>query len=173
MRPSLFGGGARQLSRWIIAATALLALLFVAATAAVILTLHKSLVEDEKSDLRNLALILAEETDRSFQSVEMAQRTLLNDIDRFKITTPDAFNFHMASKEVRIVLRNNIAALPHISELGIGAVDGSLVNSTATIVASADGPLSSNAADAFRSNPQLRVMVTRPVRIPASDAYRI
>lgn len=171
MHPSLFGGGARQLSRWIIAATAILALLFMAATAAVVLTLHNSLVEHEKSDLRNLALVLAEETDRSFQSVEMAQRALLNDIERFKITTPDAFNFHMASKDVRTVLRNNIAALPHISELGIGAVDGNLVNTTATIVASANGPLSSNAAEAFRSNAQLRVAVTRPVRIPASDSF--
>ncbi len=147
-----------------------MALLFIAATAAVILTLHKSLVEHEKSDLRNLALLLSEETDRSFQSVEMAQRALLNDIERFKITTPEAFNFYMASKDVRTVLRNNIAALPHISELGIGSVDGNVVNSTAMMASSA-GPLSSNAADAFRSNPQLRVAVTRPVRIPASDSF--
>lgn len=168
--PSLFSGGARRLSRWIIVATALLALLFVAATAAVVLTLRNSLVEHEKADLRNLALILAEETDRSFQSVEMAQRALRNDIDRFGITTPDGFNFHMASKEVRAVLRNNIAALPHISELGIGSVDGSLVNTTATIVASASGPLSASAVDAFRSDSGLKVAVTRPARIPASDA---
>lgn len=171
LRPSLFRGSARQLSRWIIVASVLLALLFVAATAAVILTLHASLVDHEKSDLRNLAMILSEETDRSFQSVEMAQRALLSDIERFKITTSEAFNFHMASKEVRAVLRNNIAALPHISELGIGAIDGSLVNTTAMIVASANGPLSLNAADAFRSNSQLTVAVTRPARIPASDSF--
>ncbi len=67
-------------------------------------------------------------------------------------------------------LKNNVAALPHISELGIGDVDGEMINTTAMIIASLNGPLSSSAVKAFRADPQLKVAVTRPARIPASDA---
>lgn len=168
VRRSLFKGSAWRISRWIIIATTFLALLFVGATAAVVLTLRHRLVEHEKADLRNLAQVLAQELDRSFQSVELARQTLSVDIARLELSNPHDFNLHMSSEDVQETLKSNVAALPHISELGIAGTEGEFVNSTESTTRSANSFLNTDAASRFRSAPDLKAAVGQPAKAPAT-----
>lgn len=168
VRRSLFRGSAWRISRWIIIATILLALLFVGATAAVVVTLRHRLVEHEKADLRNMAMVLAHETDRTFQSVELAHQALSVDIAQLGISNPHDFNLHMSSEDVRDTLKSSIAALPHFSELGIAGTEGEFVNSTSAAATSAHRFLNTDAASRFRSNLDLKVAVSTPVKTPAT-----
>jgi diguanylate cyclase (GGDEF)-like protein len=85
-------------------------------------------LSDSMRELQNLSLVLAEETDRAFQSMELVQVGLIDHFREMGIDTPEKFDRALASVEVRQDLQRRIASLPQISAIALVGNNGYLVN---------------------------------------------
>jgi diguanylate cyclase (GGDEF)-like protein len=78
-------------------------------------------------ELKNLSLVLAEETDRAFQSMELVQLGLTQQLREQGIDTAEKFDRELVSQQVQRDLQSRIAGLPQISALGLVTRDGRMI----------------------------------------------
>jgi diguanylate cyclase (GGDEF)-like protein/PAS domain S-box-containing protein len=90
-------------------------------------------LDDAGRELKNLSLLLAEETDRAFQSVELVQLGLIEHLHQQGVDTAEKFDRQAGSLETHFDLQHRIAALPHISALGLVNARGKLVNLSSSL----------------------------------------
>jgi hypothetical protein len=93
-------------------------------------TLRQQDIDDTAREMKNLALILAEETDRSFQAAELVQLGLIEHLRELGIDSPERFERHMASLDVHRDLKGRIAGVSHIAALALVDRQGNLINFT-------------------------------------------
>jgi diguanylate cyclase (GGDEF)-like protein/PAS domain S-box-containing protein len=93
-------------------------------------TLRQQDIDDTAREMKNLALILAEETDRSFQAAELVQLGLIEHLRELGIDSPAKFEQEMASLDVHRDLKGRIAGVSHIAALALIDRQGNLVNFT-------------------------------------------
>lgn len=79
-------------------------------------------------ELRNMALVLGEHTDRSLQSVEIAQSALIERMEAEGVATPEGYRAWAASREMHDLLRDRIRGLPQLDAMALVAEDGTLLN---------------------------------------------
>jgi diguanylate cyclase (GGDEF)-like protein len=79
-------------------------------------------------NLTNLSFILAEQTDASFQSVELVELGLIESMQHSGIDTPEKLVRQMASAEVHLNMRDRSGGLPHVEALVLLDRDGRLLN---------------------------------------------
>ena len=87
-------------------------------------------IRDESTDARNLANVLAEQTNRSIQSIDLLLNEIQVRIESLGITTPDAFRRLLRSKDTYAHLTERMAHLSQVSLIGLVDNNGQLVNST-------------------------------------------
>src|SRR5262252_8185593 len=85
---------------WLIACGLLLAAAVIAGTVAVLADLRGRALTASQRELRNTAVILAEQTDRAFQAVELMQSGLIERLHALGVETPGAFERIMAGHDV-------------------------------------------------------------------------
>lgn len=90
--------------------------------------LRHGLLAEAERDLKNLALILAEETDRSFTAAELVQLGLIEHMREIGIASAEAFENQMASREVHENLRDRIGGLPYADAMALIGVPGRMLN---------------------------------------------
>ena len=79
-------------------------------------------------ELKNLSLVLAEETDRAFQSMELVQLGLTQQLREQGIDTAEKFDHELVSQQVQRDLQSRVASLPQISALGLVTRDGRMIS---------------------------------------------
>src|SRR5260221_5078994 len=82
------------------AGAALLILVLLATNAAVILSLRESELQDQEIQLKNLALTLAEQADRTFQSVDLIVSGVAEEVAARSVTDGTSLVEKMSSYEV-------------------------------------------------------------------------
>ena len=87
-------------------------LVLAAGAALLVVSLRRNAIAESAKDLKNLALVLDEEIDRSFQTVQLAQNAMIEHMRELGIDTPEKFDSRMASLEVNQNLDDRIAGLP-------------------------------------------------------------
>jgi diguanylate cyclase (GGDEF)-like protein/PAS domain S-box-containing protein len=92
--------------------------------------LRRNDLADTQQELTNLALALAEETDRSFQAAELVQNSLIEHMRQIGVASPEAFENQMASREVYENLRDRISGLPDIDSMALTDVSGRVFNNS-------------------------------------------
>ena len=80
------------------------------------------------STLRSLALILADQAERAFEAVDLAQTSFMEMAQSEGITTAEAFSQHMSSLAVNHELTDHGRALPQLDVLGLVDADGRVIN---------------------------------------------
>uniref|UniRef100_Q07SC8 Sensory/regulatory protein RpfC n=1 Tax=Rhodopseudomonas palustris (strain BisA53) TaxID=316055 RepID=Q07SC8_RHOP5 len=95
-----------------------------------ILTLRQRAEQDTKKNLAKLALVISEETSRSFQSVDLTLRAILERIAEKNYATPAQLRNAMADQTVYDSLSEKASGLPQISNIAIFDADGVLVNNS-------------------------------------------
>src|SRR5580704_14137833 len=84
--------------------TALLILLLLTATAAVLLHLRKTELLDQEKQLKGLSLILEEQAERSFESVDLIISDVANEMPAEDVIDSVSFNRKLAGHDVYLLL---------------------------------------------------------------------
>jgi hypothetical protein len=112
--------------------TAILILVLLAGTATVLLHLRKTEVRDQENQLRNLSLILAEQAERSFESVDLVVLSVAERIAGGGVADEASLDQEMAGHDVYLLLREKISGVPQLAAVTVIDREGKLTNSSRT-----------------------------------------
>ncbi len=143
--------------------------LFLAATIAggtwaILADLRNRALGSAERELQNIVMVLAEQTDRTFQSIELVQKNLIDHVRDAAINSGEDYARLLSSHDVHLMLREKIAGLSYVGALTIIDARGKMVNFSRSWP-----PRGSDVSDrsyfaAFKSDPQLTSLVSEPVR---------
>ena len=160
----------RQVRR-LVAAAALVIATIVVAVGALLWNLRNDQIAGSEKDLESLVLVLSEQIDRTFQSIELLQRDIIERVDNLGISTPAGFAARLSDENTHRRLKDRIRALPHVDALVLSDPDGRLVNF------SRYWPLPEiNFAGEqvrFKSEANLVSFVAKPLRSPADGQWSL
>ena len=91
-------------------------------------TSRQMVIDDSIREMRNDALMLADQEDRLLQAVDVVQLGLIDHMRTIGIDQAETFRQTMGSRAVHINLRERIANLPYIAALSLSAQGGELLN---------------------------------------------
>src|SRR5580658_767938 len=80
---------------------------------------RQNVVDDAVREMRNVALLLADEEDRLLLSVDTVQLALIEHMRTAGIDSPEKFEQVMASREAHDDLRERIAGLPYVTGIAL------------------------------------------------------
>ena len=100
------------------------------AAAFAVWTLYETTFENAQRTLANVSLVLAEETARSFQSVDVMLAEMQQDIADMKIATPQALRLKLAGIDTHRYLELERSNLPQVEALAINDAAGKVLNSS-------------------------------------------
>jgi diguanylate cyclase (GGDEF)-like protein len=149
--------------RYLILSGVLLMATIVIITAIMVSNLRARALLNSERELKNTALILAEQLDRSFQSIELVQNSVLAKIRSRGIASSQDLTRQMSGRNVNDLLRASISGLAQLDAIALLNADGKLLNY------SHDWPIPAvNNADrdyfkALKSNAQLETFISEPV----------
>ena len=143
----------------------------IAATAGLLSNLYnRELVENERR-LESLALVLAEQIDRSFQSIELIQTAVIERMQSLGIASAEDLERQMSGYDTHQRLKDQISALPHINAIVLTDPQGKLINfSRSWPIPSVKVP-DQDPSEVFKSDPQLTSFVGKPLRSPATENW--
>ena len=114
--------------RLIVACSILLAVVIVVGAGFIISNLRGRAIADTERELRNIALVLAQQADHSFNAIELVQSNLIDRMDRMGIVSDAELQKQMSGYEMHLQLRDAINGLPHVESLAIVDARGKIVN---------------------------------------------
>ncbi len=112
----------------LIAVQITLALLVAVTVGVLVLQARERAMDEADRALRSLALILADQAERAFEAVDLAQTTFLEMVQSEGIATADAFRLRMSSQAVNRELTDHGLALPQLDVIGLVDADGKVIN---------------------------------------------
>jgi PAS domain S-box-containing protein len=119
---------ATRLIHLVAACSALLMCVIVAGTITIIINLRARAVAETQRELRNMALVLAEQIDRSFESVALVESGLVERMNRLNIVSADKLRSEMSGHDAHLMLKDMINGLPHIETLTVSDARGTIIN---------------------------------------------
>jgi diguanylate cyclase (GGDEF)-like protein/PAS domain S-box-containing protein len=180
--PSLSGDAARpsEASAWrvrsvsvLTACGLLLALTIALGTWAVLVELRNRALASAERELQNIVLVLAEQTDRAFQAIELVQKSVLDHVRDAAIASDKDYARLLSGYDAHLMLRDKIAGLSYVDAVSIIDARGKLINFSRFWP-----PRGFDASDrsyftALKSDPQLTSYVSEPVRNRANGSWTI
>jgi PAS domain S-box-containing protein len=98
----------------------------IAAAAGVILHLHAIAIENGTREMRNLSAVLAEQTARTLQGVELVLGSIEGELKRHPVNDRDSADAHAA----HAMLQDKIAGVPQIQQVSMIGADGRMLVSS-------------------------------------------
>jgi len=145
----------------------------IAATAGLLLNLRDRDLADGESDLSRLTLVLAEQIDQTFQSVELIQTAVVDRMQSLGIASAEDLKREMSGYDIHQRLKYQISALPYINAIVLTDAEGKLINfSRSWPVPNVIRP-EQDPTEAFKSDPQLNTFVGIPLRSPVTGNWVI
>jgi signal transduction histidine kinase len=135
--PKFFEGffsGQRPPTEWsrpvasVVTAGVLLIVLVIAGSTAFLASERTRELARSDHEITNLATILSEQTDRSFQALQTVQRGLVERMRLRGIDSEDQFVHDMSGRDVYELLRAQIRGLPYVNVISLIGADGKLIN---------------------------------------------
>ncbi|MDB5406676.1 MAG: Hpt sensor hybrid histidine kinase [Rhodospirillales bacterium] len=105
----------------------LMVLLF-GGSAALVMQVREHDLLREENDLRKLSLTLAEEADRSFQTVDLVLTSLVDRLTAAGVVDDASFDATLAGYDIHRLLRDKIDGIPQIDAVTLIDATGNLVN---------------------------------------------
>src|SRR5208282_5274985 len=81
--------------------------------------LHREQIADEMKDTHNLAVVLAEQTARAFQAVDLVLQETQAMVRAAGVTDPDQFQRQMGTEEVHRFLLGRLHSLPQADAISL------------------------------------------------------
>ena len=103
----------KRVIRLLVACSILLTCVVIAGTTVVITNLRARTLADTERELRTTALLLAEQTARSFEALALVESGLVQRMDKLGITSAAELRERMSGYDAHVMLRDTINGLPH------------------------------------------------------------
>ena len=114
--------------RYLILCGAMLIAAIVVGTAIMVGNLRNRALHESERELKNTALILSEQMDRTFQGVDLVQSSIIDAIQSLGITSSEDYARRMSSEDVHQMLKASTSGLPQIYAISLINADGRLIN---------------------------------------------
>jgi diguanylate cyclase (GGDEF)-like protein len=144
-----------------------------ATNVAVILHLRKSELLDQETQLRNLSLILAEQADRSFQSVDLVISSVAERVTAAGVTDGVSFDRAMAGEDIHLLLREKLSGIPQLDAVLVMSRDGKLINFSRFWPAPAVDISDRDYFRAMKADPALKTYVSEPIQTHVTGNWTI
>jgi signal transduction histidine kinase/DNA-binding NarL/FixJ family response regulator len=105
-------------------------LLTLCAAGVAIWTLYNATIADSERNLDTVSVILADETARSIQFVDLALQQEQDGFPKLGVTTPDQFRAVLGGIDTHLRLQERAKGLPQVSALAFSDANGVLINSS-------------------------------------------
>jgi hypothetical protein len=116
--------------KWLVICGILLIAATMLVTGALIIHFHDRDLDDGERELANVARILAEQTDRTFEGLALIHTSLIDRMKALRIDSSEDFESRMSGRDVHLMLQDKISGLPHVSALALIAADDRPINSS-------------------------------------------
>ena len=159
--------------RYLILCGVLLISAIVVSTAITVDSFRNRALVDSERELKNTALILAEQLDRSFQAVELVQSGVMEKIQSLGIASSEDYGRQMSGRDVHLMLKTSISGLVQVDAITLINADGKLLNF------SRYWPIPEvNVADrdyfkVLKSDAQMTSFISRPERNRGNGAWTV
>jgi diguanylate cyclase (GGDEF)-like protein/PAS domain S-box-containing protein len=128
---------------------------------------------DSEREVRNIALVLAEHTDRAFQALDLAQTGLIERMQTLGIESTDDYERQMSSHDVHLMLKDKIASLPQVAAVILINSDGKVINFSRAWPIPTISVADREHFKAFQLDAQLTSYVSKPERSRATGSWTI
>jgi diguanylate cyclase (GGDEF)-like protein/PAS domain S-box-containing protein len=158
---------------WLIACGLLLAAAVIAGTVAMLADLRERVLAASQRELRNTAVILAEQTDRAFRAVDLMQSGLIERLQALGVKSADDFERVMSGHDVHHMLKEKGSGWPHIGSITLINARGKLFNFSRFWPPPEIDVTDREFYQALKSDPRLSSFMGEPVRNRATDSWTI
>jgi diguanylate cyclase (GGDEF)-like protein/PAS domain S-box-containing protein len=124
---------------------------------------ERAIVNSER-ELENAVRLLTRHFDQQFEDTEIIAADLIAQMKISEIDSPEAFRAKMSTPEAHEMLKSKVSVLSYVGDVAIFDADGELINSSATRPLPSINVASRAYFKAFKSDPQLKSVLTEPVR---------
>jgi diguanylate cyclase (GGDEF)-like protein/PAS domain S-box-containing protein len=157
--------------RLLILCGVLLAAVTIAVTSSLLLTLRNRDLAESESNLKSLVLVLAEQIDRSFQSIELIQASVVERIKYLGIASAEDYKRKMSGHDIHLILKSQAETLPLVEAIVLTDAQGKLINfSRSWPIPSVKVP-NEDASAVFKSDPHLTSFLGDPFRSPVTGNW--
>src|SRR5436190_7127911 len=118
---------------------------------------------NSERELKNTALILAEQTDRTIQSLDLVLTSVIERMQSIGISSTEDFQRRMSGQDVQSLLKDKISGLPHIDAVSLFDTDGKMINLSRFWPVPNLNNADRNYFLAFKSDPKLNSLISEPV----------
>lgn len=88
-------------------------------TLILVTALYRQNYAEHRREVRNLAISIAEQTDRALLSLDMVQRSIADQVANADIATPQEFAAYMGRRLIYRMVREKMSGMPHVDALSI------------------------------------------------------
>ncbi len=159
--------------RLIVICGIILVAVVVAATASLLSNLRDRDLAEKERALESLALVLAEQIDRSFQSIELVQTVMIERMQSLGIASAEDFERQMAGYDTHQRLKDRVSALPYIDAFVLTDAEGRLINFSRSWPAPSVKIPDQDPHEEFGADPQLTSLIGKPLRSPVTGSWLV
>jgi diguanylate cyclase (GGDEF)-like protein/PAS domain S-box-containing protein len=142
-----------------------------AATSSLLSNLRDRDLAEKERTLESLAVVLAEQLDRSFQSIDLIQTVLVERMQSLGIASSAELERHMSGYDTHQRFSDLIGGLPHIDAIILSNADGKLINFSRTWPIPDINNRDQDYSETFKNNPYLMSFVSKPRHSPATGKW--
>jgi diguanylate cyclase (GGDEF)-like protein/PAS domain S-box-containing protein len=118
---------------------------------------------DSQRELKNTALILSQQIDRSFQAIELVEKSVAVKVQSLGIASSEDFVRNMSRQDVQLMLKASISGLEQANILNIVSANGDVISSSGNIQVPTVNIADREHFVVLKSNEQLTTYMSRPV----------
>jgi PAS domain S-box-containing protein len=159
--------------RSLIAAGVALVLLIVIGSVMLVLDFRARALADAERELTNTALILAEQADRTFQSLDVVQTSVIERMQAMGVDSSEDMARLMSTPDVHQMLKDKISGLPHIDAVTLVDAEGRVINFSRYWPIPLIVVTDRNYFNVLKSNPSLTTFIGEPIRNRGSGTWTI
>jgi diguanylate cyclase (GGDEF)-like protein/PAS domain S-box-containing protein len=151
----------------------LLCAAIVAGTVGILVDLRDRALAASERELTNTALVLAEQTDRAFQAVELMQSGLIESMNARGIASAEDYERLMSGHDVHLMLKEKVAGWPHIGSITLINSRGKLFNFSRFWPLPTIDVTDREFYNVLKSDARLTAFMGEPVRNRATGSWTI
>jgi diguanylate cyclase (GGDEF)-like protein len=145
----------------------------VIATAIMVVNLRERALLDSERELKNTALILAEQIDRTFQGIDLVQSSVLENIKSLGIASSEDYKRRMSGEDVHQMLKASTSGLVQIYAVSLINADGRLINFSRFWPGPELGVADRDFFNALKSDPRMTSYMSRPGHNRTNGAWTL
>jgi diguanylate cyclase (GGDEF)-like protein len=130
-------------------------------------------IADSERELQNTALVLAAQTDRAFQAIDLVESSVIERMQSLGIVSSEDFDRGMSTHETNAVLQDKLSGLPHIDVIALVNSRGTLINYSRGWPVPRNDLSDRSYFNKLKSDPQLTSFVSEPIRNRGTGTWTI